>query len=130
VGSGQGNDIEVFAGGTRLKKAPYRLYSVGQAPESPEGDVQFDAEFSVNGAAKQLRLTTPVPLGTRITVIQRQGKSWVSGTSTQLLAGKINSFLTAERGIWYTAPAKYSATTTFDSNLIRFDNTIIKYDEN
>jgi hypothetical protein len=130
VGSGQGNDIEVFAGGTRLKKAPYRVYSVSQAPESPEGDVQFDAEFSVDGAAKQLRLTTPVALGTRITVVQRQGKSWVSGTSTQQAAGKINSFLTAERGIWYTAPAKYTATATLDSNIVKFDNTIIKYDEN
>jgi hypothetical protein len=63
-------------------------------------------------------------------VVQRQGQVWGNSDSIQQGNGKIISFLTAERGIWYTAPAKYSATTTLDSGLIKFDNTIIKYDEN
>lgn len=130
VGLGQGNDIEVFAVGTRLKKAHYQVYSVSQAPESPEGDVQIDAEFAVDGSSKQLRLTVPVALGTRVTVIQRQGKLWDSGTSMQRATGKINSFLTAETGIWYSAPAKYTVDPAFDSGIITFDNTKIKYDEN
>lgn len=104
VGYYQNNDIEVFAAGTRLKKKPYELYSVSLAPESPEGDVRFDAEFAVNGTTNEVRLTTAnvAPLGTTIVVVKRIGTVWDSTINIQDDTNKIAKFLKAEPGIWYS----------------------------
>jgi hypothetical protein len=141
---GQADDIEVFVAGTRLKKAPYKVYSVSQAPESPEGDVQFDAEFAVDSYANSIRLTVPPALGTQITVVKRQGRLW-DGYSLDLLGqgirsgnlassiqkdnSNVASFLKDERGSWYTEYHKYTRTTpTFDSTVIRFDDNDTTFD--
>ena len=65
-----------FIDSIRLKKKPYKVFNINKAPTSPEGDVQFDADFSVNGTTKQIRLTNPVPVGTRITVVKQTGTIW------------------------------------------------------
>ena len=102
AGYGQADDIEVFAGGVRLKKKPYHVYSATTYPTSPEGDVQFDAEFAVDGTSSQIRLTTPVPFGTRITVVKRQGVSWDSNVNAREDINKISLFLKDKPGVWYT----------------------------
>jgi hypothetical protein len=47
------------------------------------GDIQLEAEFSVDGTSEYVRLTSPVREGTRISVIRRTGNVWYSrGNST------------------------------------------------
>ncbi|CAB4125910.1 hypothetical protein UFOVP181_328 [uncultured Caudovirales phage] len=98
------DSIEIFAAGTRLKKNAYSLYDVSIAPESPEGDVAFDKEFTVDGVQNQVQLTNSdmAPLGTTILVIKRQGNAWDSTVNIQYDTSKIARFLKAEPGIWYT----------------------------
>lgn len=99
----QADDIEVFVGGTRLKKKPFKTYSPTEYPESPEGDVFHEAEFSVNGT-NIIRLTNPVVPGTVVTVVKRTGLDWDGKTTPNILIddGKIANFLKATPGIWHT----------------------------
>jgi len=103
VNYSQANDIEVFVGGTRLKKKPFKTYSPAEYPESPEGDVFHEAEFSVNGT-NIIRLTNPVTPGTIVTVVKRTGLDWDGKTTPNILIddGKIANFLKATPGIWHT----------------------------
>ena len=52
------------------------VYVESNGATSPEADIQITAEFSVNGSSNYIRLTDPLPAGTRITVIKRTGKVW------------------------------------------------------
>jgi hypothetical protein len=70
------DQIEVFVGGKRLRKDPVSVYNELQGSFSPDGDIQIEAEFSVDGENPYFRLTTPAPAGARITVIRRVGKTW------------------------------------------------------
>jgi hypothetical protein len=70
------DQIEVFAGGRRLKKDPQDIYLEINGAASPEADQPQEAEFSVDGASQQIRLTTALPAGTRVTVIRRLGQTW------------------------------------------------------
>ena len=65
-----------FVTNIRLKKQPYKVFDVNKSPYSPSGDIQFDADFSVDGNTNQIRLTNPVPVGTRITVVKQNGSIW------------------------------------------------------
>lgn len=91
-----------FIGNIRLKKVPYSVHNVNNHPESPEGDIQFDADFAVDGNLKQLRLTNKLEVGTRITVVKRVGKSWDSTTSISDDESRITNFIKATPGSWYT----------------------------
>jgi len=91
-----------FIGNIRLKKIPYSVHNVNTHLESPEGDIQFDADFAVDGNLKQLRLTNKLEVGTRITVVKRVGKSWDSTTSISDEESKIANFIKAVPGSWYT----------------------------
>jgi len=75
-GYGRCDNIEVFVGGRRLRKDAFKLYDATKAAYSPDGDVQYDAEFSVDGINEYVRLTDPVDPGTRITIIRRTGRTW------------------------------------------------------
>ena len=90
-----------FVGNIRLKKKPYSIFNVNIAPYSPEGDVKFDADFSVDGSSNQIRLTHLLDVGTRVTVIKRTGVAWDSSTNILNDDGKVASFLKASPGIWY-----------------------------
>jgi multidrug efflux pump subunit AcrA (membrane-fusion protein) len=46
-----------------------------------------EAEFSVNGVSAYLRLTEPLPAGTRITVVNRVGKTWYDRGLTTATSG-------------------------------------------
>ena len=98
---GQTDEIEVFANGIRLKKHPYSLYNVEIAPESTEGDEQFEAEFSVSGVDAHVRLTTPVEFGTHVMVVKRTGNEWDSTLNILDDTSKIANFLKATPGIGY-----------------------------
>ena len=83
---GQCDEIEVFVAGRRLTKAPVNVYDETLGLYSPaSGDPQVEAEFSVNGTINAdgtrtgdpyVRLTSAPPAGARVTIIQRQGRTW------------------------------------------------------
>jgi hypothetical protein len=91
-----------FIGNIRLQKKPYKVYNVNSAPYSPEGDIQFDAEFAVDGTSAAIRLTNKLPVGTIVTVVKRVGNSWDSETSIINGDDKISTYLRAELGVWYS----------------------------
>jgi len=70
------NNWEFFSAHIRLKKHPYIVFNLNISPYSPAGDVQFDADFSVDGTSKKIRLTRPVPAGTKITIVKKTGLQW------------------------------------------------------
>ena len=67
---------EVFAAGRRLRKDPISVYDETLGMTSPIADTQLEAEFSADGVTPYIRLTSPVPAGTHITVITKQGNVW------------------------------------------------------
>ena len=121
-----------FVGNIRLKKKPYKVHNVDNAPESPEGDIELAAEFTVDGTSNELQLTHKLKFGTRVTVVKRTGTAWDSTTNILDDDSKIARFLKAAPGIWYANIGKYenkagtpssfdSITGTFDSESITFD---------
>lgn len=75
-GYGRCDSIEVFVGGTRLRKDLVSLHNPTVGANSPEGDVVQEAQFSVDGTTNYIRLTESVPAGVRITVVRRTGNTW------------------------------------------------------
>jgi hypothetical protein len=123
-----------FIGNIRLKKDAYSVYNVNNHPDSTEGDVQFDAEFTVDGTSKQLMLATPLTFGTQVTVVKRTLTYWDSATSILNDNNKISGFLKAEPGIWYTefnVPMRDNAppTSTFDNTSGTFDSDNTTFDQ-
>jgi hypothetical protein len=124
------NDIanwQFFIGNIRLKKKPYKVHNVNQAPYSPEGDLQFDAEFAVNGSSNQLRLTNLLTTGTQVTVIRKTGKAWDSTVNIQNDTTKIAEFLKATPGVWYADYKKVS--TVSEIIVVKLDNEVVKFDD-
>jgi hypothetical protein len=77
------DQVEIFAAGRRLRKDPIDIWIENNGSSSPQADETLEAEFSVNGTSTYIRLTDPLPAGTRITVIKRTGKIWYErGEST------------------------------------------------
>jgi hypothetical protein len=70
------DQLEIFAGGQRLRKDPLDLYDEDLGSYSPAADKIIEAEFSVDGTNPYIKLTNTVPAGTRITMIRRTGKTW------------------------------------------------------
>jgi hypothetical protein len=85
---GRCDRIEVFVGGRRLRKDATQVYDSLVGAYSPAGDINVEAEFSVDGTTENIRLTTPVPAGTRITVIRRQGRLWYDRGTTTATTGQ------------------------------------------
>lgn len=98
LGYGQCDEIEVFVGGRRLRKAPITIWNPEVGQDSPWGDEQFEAEFSVDGITAQIRLTTPPDTGVKIEIQKRVGKIWAPAGSSLLDAN--------------TAPAKFIRAKT------------------
>jgi len=82
------DQIEVFVGGTRLRKDPITIYKEDLGPSSPSADTTLQAEFSVDGDSNYIRLSEPVKIGTKITVIRRTGKSWYTRGTTTATTGQ------------------------------------------
>jgi hypothetical protein len=122
-----------FVGNIRLKKAPYKVHNINNHPDSPEGDVQLDADFAVDGISNSLRLTTNLKFGTRVTVIKKTGVDWDSTVNVINSDNKISRFLKAAPGVWYATVGKYDSTvdkpSTFDSIAGTFDSTLNRFDQ-
>ena len=79
-----------FVGNTRLKKNPYKLHNVNIHYESPEGDVQFEADFAVDGINYgtttiphyKIRLTNVLSNGTKFNVIKKTLTRWEDPNSS------------------------------------------------
>ncbi len=123
---------DFFIANIRLHKNPYKVYNINNAPASPDGDVQFDADFSVDGTNNSLRLTTPLDNDVVITVVKRTGKDWDSLVNIMNDTGKIAEFLKASPGAWYTGIENYALTIntaeTFDNSDVTFDSSDYKVD--
>jgi len=76
VNYGPCDEVEVFVGGRRLRKNEISVYDEDLGSVSPQSDKNLEAEFSVDGVLPQIRLTSAVPAGTRITIIKRTGRIW------------------------------------------------------
>ncbi len=76
VGYGQCNEIEVFVAGRRLRKHPTTEWDVATGPDSPTGDVQLEAEFSVDGITGEVRITEMPAAGVLIRIQKRVGRVW------------------------------------------------------
>jgi hypothetical protein len=120
-----------------LKKSPYSVYNVEKAPASPEGDINFVADFAVDGINKELILTNKLTSGTVVTIIRKFGQAWtVNNESLQTSQTKIAKFITAVPGVWVTSNRITStqtglttATTTFDNVTKSFDNDDTTFDQ-
>ena len=93
--NGRSDELDVFVGGYRLKKTSYKLFEESNGyPYSPEGDSQYEAEFSVNGTTNAVRITAEVPADTKIVVVKRQGNLWhPDGTDLTYHDGDIPRFI-------------------------------------
>jgi len=126
-----------FIGNIRLKKHPYSIYNVENAPTSPEGDVSFDADFAVDGVNAELVLLNKLTPGTVVTIIRKTGKTWTENNEDlQVSQTKIAKFITAVPGVWVTnnqttstASTTPSTTTTFDAVNKTFDNDDTTFDQ-
>jgi hypothetical protein len=108
---------DFFIGNIRLKKQPYKVHNVNINQDSPSGDIQFDADFAVDGTSSTIRLTNELSSGTRVTIVKRSGINWdgynmdllnqgyrLGNYSSSVYGGSdaISTFLKAEPGIWYS----------------------------
>lgn len=65
---------EIFIGDIKLKKSPFIVHDINKSLNSPEGDTQLDAQFYVDGNTPYVTLTTSVPVGVIVTVVNVIGK--------------------------------------------------------
>jgi hypothetical protein len=82
------DQIEVFAGGRRLRKDPVAVWVEDNGAYSPEADERLEAEFAVDGITAYIRLTAPLAAGTRVTVIKRTGRIWYDRGETAASSGQ------------------------------------------
>ena len=67
---------EICGNHSRLKKSPYIIHNKNESLYSPTGDVYFDADYSVDGVSKNIRLTNKLPVGTIITIVKQMSIKW------------------------------------------------------
>ena len=90
------NEIEVFVGGKRLRKNSIKRFDITVDQDSPEGDVNVSAQFTINGTDVVLT-KTPV-LGENIIIVKKQGKLWAPlGESLEEAENSITRFLKAKQ---------------------------------
>ena len=107
------NEVEVFVGGYKLKKGVwltdhldpyYSLFEESNPqhqPYSPEGDVIFPAEFSVDGINNGITLTTAATENTRVVIVKKIGKEWGdAGKSLANSNNRIANFLKENTTVW------------------------------
>jgi len=125
-----------FIGNIRLKKNSYSVFNINNGPYSPAGDVEFPADFTVNGTTAQITLANVLDNGTQITVIQNTGTTWDSSIDILYDTGVVADFLRGAPGILYSEYNKVgnniikssNPPSTFDSDLGTFDNGNITFD--
>jgi len=70
------DSIEVFVGGVRQRKNPYTLHDARIHPESPEGDVDYPADFTIDETTAQLNLNSTPRLGIKTQVVRKTLTLW------------------------------------------------------
>ena len=99
--AGNINEFEVFVAGKRLRKNSINNYIFNEvtgpvSQDSPEGDEEISAEFTVNG--NQLVLTTTPTQNTKVIVVRKQGQRWTEpGIPLADSDSNISRFLRAAR---------------------------------
>ena len=129
------DDVEFwdfFIPNIRLNKNSYKVHNINLHQYSPEGDVTFPADFSVDGLTNKVLLNTAVDIGTIVTVVKRTGKEWDSVVNIMDDDSKIAQFLKATPGIWYSGIENYALTINtqeqFDNSDVTFDNSNYQVD--
>jgi hypothetical protein len=125
-----------FVGNIRLKKAPYKMFNVNVSPDSPAGDVDFPADFSLvldvdGNPTAQLQLTNSLGIGTIVTVVKRTGIAWDSAINIQYDDTKVARFLKEQPGTWYTDGRQVAIGEepfTLDSTIATFDSDTNTFD--
>jgi hypothetical protein len=96
--------VDVFVNGYRLKKAEYKLFiesNPNHQPYSPEGDITFPAEFSVDGVHNRITLTTAAAEKTKVVIVKKELKLWEDeGKSLANSNNKIANFLKGNATVW------------------------------
>jgi hypothetical protein len=99
----------LFTGNRRLKKVPYEVHCLDGGPESTfpgtpsraSADVEFDADFAVDGTTNGVRLNELPSIGTKITIIKKQGRLWNElGKSLAFSDTPVANFLKKFEGSW------------------------------
>jgi hypothetical protein len=70
------DNIEVFVGGVRQRKNPYVLHNPTIHPESPEGDVNYPADFTIDENTAQLQLNSTPRVGIKTQVVRKTLTLW------------------------------------------------------
>lgn len=132
-----------FIGNVRLKKLPYTVFNINKGSKSPEGDVKFDTDFSVDGTSSRIRLTNLLDVAVKVSVYQRTGTAWDGKQPDGNLNilednSAIAEFIKAKPGIWYAQYNQIGNTTrgtsikkqlTFDAPTTSFDDTNLTMDQ-
>jgi len=84
---GRCDSLEIFVGGTRLRKTSLKVFDESLGSYSPQADRTLEAEFAVDGSTKYIRITNPAPAGTRISIIKRIGNTWYDRGSITATTG-------------------------------------------
>jgi len=98
-----------FVGNIRLKKHAFKVHNVNQHPDSPEGDIQMDPDFTVDGVSNSIRLTNALDAGTTVTIVKRVGKMWTDITFNPVAVTFDTESLILDSG-QTTVDIKYSNT--------------------
>ena len=119
------------------------MFNINKGAKSPEGDVRFDADFSVNGTSSQIRLTNSLDVAVKVSVYLRTGTAWDGKQPNGNLNilednSAIAEFIKAKPGIWYAQYNQISNTTrgtsikkqlTFDAPNTSFDDNNLTMDQ-
>ena len=88
------NEIEVFVGGTRLRKSAIEVFDPTLAQDSVEGDITISAEFSVDSNIVTLNETPADEV--QVVIVKKTGSIWSEqGTQLALAENSIARFLRA-----------------------------------
>ena len=76
------NEIEVFVGGTRMRKTALDVFNPVTALDSPEGDTSVVADFTFDVDTNAITLlATPIE-NAKVSVMKKVGQSWTSSGTT------------------------------------------------
>jgi len=70
------NGIEIFVGGVRQRKNKYWMHDPTIHPESPEGDVEYPADFTIDETTARIQLNTVPRPGIKTQVVRKTLTVW------------------------------------------------------
>jgi hypothetical protein len=70
------DSVEVFVGGVRQRKNPYVLHNPHIHPESPQGDVDYPADFTIDENTARIQLNMIPRSGIRTQVVRKTLTVW------------------------------------------------------